>query len=1525
MACSAAAVAAAGWLVSPFLDSLSSRIRSCADDLFRYLPSGSASDDLDRLTDYLLRLHAFASAVERARRRPSHPTLLAWLNRLQDAAHDADDILDEVHYRRLADALTAPRPDLCSILDTPGELCSRLVPVCSDHPLNRLPSVLDKLATACADYAGIASLVGIDAADSLQRGNRFARNSSSIIPPDDAFLGRQRELAGLMERLLGCNGSAQLRNQRVPVVAIVGDGGIGKTMLAQMVFNHGKIQEHFHPLMWVCASTHVDDVRLTREILQAATDWKVDYDGIVNFDGLQTLLGSAVEGRRFLLILDDVWDDKEMSMWENVERWRKLLAPLQKGKQESRIIVTTRMKMVADMLGVRSPMMLGGLGTEENWLLLKKCALGSEKSREFLNLQEIGKKIVLNLKGSPLAARVIGGMLCNTRRPREWNNILETDVHGDIVSTLLSSYYHLPEHLQYCFAYCSIFPKNWKFERKKLVRMWIAQGFVQMENENMEDLGIEYFKQLLARSFFHTLRQGNRTHYVMHDLIHDLAQMVSRCDCARVEGDMYKNIPSTVRHVSVSSNSLPQLKKHCDMRRLRTLVVYNDSSMTSSTIPDGFLAELKNVRTLDLTGCLISELPEAIGYLIHLRYIALPGTIKLLPESVSTLLHLQTLDIPKKCQLDRFPEGMHQLVNLRHLGLDLKYISMIRGIGSLVKLQGSIEFHVKEEDRQTLVELKDMRDLHGLLHIKNLENVQFKEEACNAQLFNKRYLKILKLEWNTASAFGPIMDAEVLESLQPNTNLEELHIKRYKGESSPSWLEVKVLSQLKSLYLTNCRKWKLLPPLGQLPFLRVLHLKEMCSVTEIGLKFYGGGTFPSLKDLEFDDMPNLISWTGENGGLFFPRLQKLKILNCPKLIEMPLLPPTTRSVTVERSQKVSNLKLAPYCSSKSGKFVLEISSASILSEAFLHQKHLEATEVLNIRGCGGLVLSEGFQLLASLRKLRLSQCNIDGEHLRLCLQHLTGLASLDIVYCQNITSFLLPVGSRIFKTLQHLCFQDCQMLSSLDNLESFVFLKCLIIERCIRITTESLPSELKGMVSLNKLSILHCPGFQSLPNNMPLSLECFHLIGCHPLPASGQGQRPRRPRPRPPPSAPLSSSARWTAPPRLCSPSCRAATDATVTAPKRSSHAPSARVARPSKPPHPRQPCHQASPRIHPSFSALTGALRRRHWPNFGSHHRDLATVTGAALQIAAAPRHPVLRHLVPKHLRCLVRRSPPSIESRSPCSSPPPCLHSASSTSPSPASLQPPRWAPCPSPASQCRGTGGALRASPSPCRDAPAPARVHAPSRPHVHPAEGRRLSGGDTAARVGGAIASGGGGALGAGVGGGVAGGGGGRSARSPVAGRERERGGRGRGRGKEGLTSGARGKRRKQRTSDLMYEVTASRTAREKVYLAVGDDTKQYEFFLRWALNFIPPQMFGISTEIPAPPAACTAYTPPRAPNRGERSKCRAGSSVQPRGSVLCGSEAPAKLKPVVIAPARIDSAVLSPHALTGEVIAPTIRL
>lgn len=106
----------------------------------------------------------FASAIELAQRRPSNPTLVNWLHRLKDAAHDADDLLDDIHYGHLADSRAGPRRKFRRILDSLRSLCRRLL--CPDEPLNRLPSVLGKLAAASAEYSQIVPLVELDAAAS---------------------------------------------------------------------------------------------------------------------------------------------------------------------------------------------------------------------------------------------------------------------------------------------------------------------------------------------------------------------------------------------------------------------------------------------------------------------------------------------------------------------------------------------------------------------------------------------------------------------------------------------------------------------------------------------------------------------------------------------------------------------------------------------------------------------------------------------------------------------------------------------------------------------------------------------------------------------------------------------------------------------------------------------------------------------------------------------------------------------------------------------------------------------------------------------------------------------------------------------------------------------------------------------------------------------------------------------------------------------------------------------------------------
>ncbi|XP_072970667.1 putative disease resistance RPP13-like protein 1 [Typha angustifolia] len=1074
-----------GWFVSPIIKELIDKAKSYVASQYKWL-SGTTVQ-LELLARALTQLQATAGAIER--RGPKDTNQVEWLNQLKDAVHKAEDVLDEFDYQILESSLTSDRK-VYRILSSSLKLSKRLI----GKGLDSINNSSERLIQVVELETGGSSRPAEDTSD---------RITSSVLTEDKVF-GRQKERDEILRRLTTESAIwPQSSGQYAPVVAIVGDGGTGKTTLAQLIYNDSRVERHFGERMWVCVSDRFDKIKLTKEILQSANDKM--HEGVTNFNVLQMTLKAKVMSRRFLLVLDDVWIDKEKTDWENGQRWRELLAPFRHGEQGSKILMTTRMKIVAEIMNAREPIFMKGLQSDDCWWLFKKCALGDENTDAFPQLQEIGKKIAAKLNGSPLAAKAVGGLLRYKRSTREWNEILDRENYSDINSTLILSYQYLPEHLQPCFAYCSIFPRNWKFNPKKLVKMWMSQGFIMHANgidKRAEDIGMEYFYHLLSWSFFQVLKQGNRPLYFMHDLMHDLARTVSTNECIRIESPITRSIPPTIRHLSVTSDSLAQLTNQCRLERLRTLLIIKSSSFTLDHLQEDLFAELKSIRALDLTGCSITALPENIGHLMHLRYLALCDTLKELPKSLSKLLHLQVLNLPKRCQLNKIPEGMGQLISLRHLDIDSKYTSMIVDIGRLINLQGSVEFHVKRDGRQNLEQLKSMNDLREQLSIKNLDNVLSMEEASKAELTKKQYVKVLKLEWSSARrSLLPVVDDEVLGGLEPHQNLKELHITRYRGASSPTWLDSRPLCQLKSIYLTNCRKWEVLPPLGQLGFLEVLHIKEMYLVRQIGHEFYGSNTvaFPSLKDLQLDDMPRCVEWSGEANGDIFPRLQKLKLSNCPNLTKVPLIPPTVMSMTLHQIGVISQLKLFHVTSSQLITFSLDTSATNIL-HGLLHPEHLKAIDALNIRCCKEPVMAEDIQVLNSLKKLKISQCAITDEHLSRCLLHLDSLSTLEMADCHNITSLLLPKEESSSRALQEVHIQGCQKLTSLAAIKTFISLKSLIIERCPRLTSASLPADLNNLPSLKTLSISYCPELQLLPEyGLPSSLELLLLIGCHPV------------------------------------------------------------------------------------------------------------------------------------------------------------------------------------------------------------------------------------------------------------------------------------------------------------------------------------------------------------------------------------------------------------------------------------------
>ena len=227
-------------------------------------------------------------------------------------------------------------------------------------------------------------------------------------------------------------------------------------------------------------------------------------------------------------------------------------------------------------------------------------------------------------------------------------------------------------------------------------------------------------------------------------------------------------------------------------------------------------------------------------------------------------------------------------------------ITNISGIGMLVKLRESIVFEVKrglEKEGHSVLELANMNSLRGTLRIIGLDGVGSKEEAEQALLGNKSSVKVLKLEWGAPSlrqleeepAAGCNPAVAVLEGLKPHSHLHHLHITRYPGEKSPTWLsEPEKMQKLTRLYLKNCRKLKDLPAVGRLPCLELLVIKELTTVVRIDSGFCGGGEFPMLNKIVLDDMEELVAWD-DMPKMAFPLLRDVIIADCPRLSSLSAL------------------------------------------------------------------------------------------------------------------------------------------------------------------------------------------------------------------------------------------------------------------------------------------------------------------------------------------------------------------------------------------------------------------------------------------------------------------------------------------------------------------------------------------------------------------------------------------------------------------------------------------------------------
>ncbi|XP_058721399.1 putative disease resistance RPP13-like protein 1 [Vicia villosa] len=817
-----------------------------------------------------------------------------WLDDLKDVVLDAEDLVGEISY----DSLRCKMENRQA-----GSRTNQVLSFLSSPFKNFYRDINSQLKIMCETlepFAQHKDTLGLQTKSA--RLSRRPPSSSGV--NESVIVGREVDKESIINTLVSNCGTS--KNNNLGVVAILGMGGVGKTTLAQLVYNNEKVEQHFDFKVWVCVSEDFDVVRVTKSLLESVIRnttsasskvWESD-----NLDILRVELNKVTRKKRFLFVLDDLWND-------SYNDWDELVSPLVDGNPGSSVIITTRQQKVAEMTKTFPIYKLDPLSHEDCWSILSKHALGSDEHQPSKNtaLEKIGRKIARKCGGLPIAAKALGGLLRSRVDTMAWTDILNSNVwnlpNDNIMPALHLSYQYLPSHLKRCFAYCSIFSKDYPLNREKLVLLWMAEGFLDYSDEGKlpEEVGDGCFAELLSRSLIQQSNDGARGKlFVMHDLINDLATSVSRKICSRSEcGD----IPEKVRYLSYIQDEydiLMKFKPFYNYKCVRSFLPISSNwfrATLSIKVVDDLLPTFKRLRVLSLSKYVnITKLPDSIGNLVQLRYLDLSFTnIKSLPDTVCNLYNLQTLNLLGCSRLTELPVHMGNLISLRHLdisGTAIKELPM--EIGELENLQTLSVFLVGKRNKGlSIKEVRKFPNLQGKFTIKNLNNIVDAKEAEDANLKNKEKIEELELIWGKESE-DSLNVKIVLEMLRPPINLKSLVIDLYGGTSFPNWLGNSSFSNMVSIDIRNSEYCMTLPPLGQLPSLKKLSISNLLLLETIGPEFYcveegecSSSTFqpfPSLEHMKFHSMPNWKDWISFEGINFaFPRLRTMVLRDCPVL------------------------------------------------------------------------------------------------------------------------------------------------------------------------------------------------------------------------------------------------------------------------------------------------------------------------------------------------------------------------------------------------------------------------------------------------------------------------------------------------------------------------------------------------------------------------------------------------------------------------------------------------------------------
>ncbi|XP_073142670.1 disease resistance protein RPM1-like isoform X4 [Henckelia pumila] len=814
-------------------------------------------DNAVYIRDELGQMRAFLRAADE--KEETDPQLKEWVNKVREISYDTEDVL-ETYMLKLARV----HPDADGYkryIKKPYAVGKKLM------VRHQIASEFQKIKLRMENVSKTQmTLKGIyDFKD--QQGS----SSKTYDTRGDALLLEEEEVVGIEEPKKQFVGWLKHTDDGLMVISVVGMGGLGKTTLVKKVYDDASVKANFDSHVWVTVSENFNLEGLLRDMInQLAREVKQqppqNLEAMKDHE-MKEHVYKFLKDKTYMVVLDDVW---------KIDVWESIRYSFPRKSACGRIIITTRSYNIGNAACSETCGKLYNLDpltVENSKQLFYRKAFPRNSCPPYL--KEITESILKRCQGLPLAIVVIGGLLATKKNNFEDWKIFErtigVELQGDYLKRMNRlwslSYYDLPYYLKACFLYLSIFPEDYLLAKWEVIRLWVAEGFVEgKEGMTQEEVAETYLNDLLNRSLIQvadTYDDGSPYLLRIHDILREY--IVSKSREQKVfkvtsggGGEMV--YPDKIRVMAIHGR-IKEREEFSNVKYLRSLFWLDFADSKSRLDFHKVLGHCKLLRVLNLRKAPIESIPNEVLKLDHLKYLGLSSTnIKVIPKSIGNLQNLETLDLYQS-EATELPIEILKLRRLRHLLMGSGSYYVGQGlkapyeIGSyLTSLQTLYWIDADETDG-----IKIVGEVGKLTQLRRLGITKLRRE--DGRDLCSSLVKLTNLRWLYISGI----------------NEAEVHLEKFPGWLC--WLHGLTAVQLWWSRLIE-------DPLQHLEDLPKLVCLQMGMFAYEGEELiFKGGKFKKLERLSLLKLRGLKSVRVEKDCM--PHLKRLDLEECEEMEELP--------------------------------------------------------------------------------------------------------------------------------------------------------------------------------------------------------------------------------------------------------------------------------------------------------------------------------------------------------------------------------------------------------------------------------------------------------------------------------------------------------------------------------------------------------------------------------------------------------------------------------------------------------------